>query len=61
MGVIGKIRGVGDRMKELERLKETLDEFADWNVTVTVSRKDLEKLISEYERLKEQVENSPVL
>ena len=42
-------------MKELERLKETLDEFADWNVTVTVSRKDLEKLISEYERLKEQV------
>lgn len=41
-------------MKELERLEETLDEFADWVVTVTVSRKDLEKLISEYKRLKEE-------
>ena len=49
-------------MKELERLKEALDEFADWNVTVTVSRKDLEKLISEYKKLKEQEErNSTVL
>lgn len=43
-------------MEELKRLEETLDEFADWNVTVTVSRKDLEKLISEYKRLKEREE-----
>lgn len=44
-------------MKELERLEETLEEFADWVVTVTVSRKDLEKLISEYKRLKEREDN----
>lgn len=43
-------------MKELERLEETLEEFADWVVTVTVSRKDLEKLISEYKKLKEREE-----
>ena len=49
-------------MKALERLEETLEEFADWNETVPVSRKDLEKLISEYKRLKEQEDqNSPVL
>ena len=49
-------------MKALERLKEVLEEFADWNETVAVSRKDLEKLISEYKRLKEQEDqNSPVL
>ena len=42
--------------KELERLEETLDEFADWNVTVTVSRKDLEKLVSEYKKLREKLD-----
>ena len=50
------MKRIGDSMKELERLEETLDEFADWNVTVTVSRKDLEKLISEYKKLKEKIE-----
>ena len=48
-------------MKELENLKESLNETADWNPMVTVSRTDLEKLISEYERLKHEVENSTVL
>lgn len=33
----------------LERLKAELDESADWNETITVSRKDLEKLIRAYE------------
>ena len=47
-------------MKELERLEEALNEFADWNETVTVSRKDLEKLISEYKRLLEKVEEKGV-
>lgn len=43
-------------MKELENLKEELNDTADWNVTVNVSRKDLEKLISEYERLLEKLD-----
>lgn len=44
-------------MESLERLKEELDNQADWNVTITVSRKDLETLIRAYEALKEQRKN----
>jgi len=40
----------------VERLKEELEMSADWNVTITVSRKDLEYLISAYEALKKQNE-----
>ena len=40
----------------LESLKESLNETADWNVTVTVSRSDLEKLIRAFEVLKERDE-----
>lgn len=41
-------------MKEIERLKEDLENSADWNVTITVIKKDLEKLIAAYEELKKQ-------
>lgn len=43
-------------MTPVERLKEELDNQADWNVTITVSRKDLESLIRAYEALKEKTE-----
>lgn len=43
-------------MTPVERLKEELDNQADWNVTITVSRKDLEQLIRAYEALKEKTE-----
>ncbi|WP_214770895.1 hypothetical protein [Exiguobacterium sp. s133] len=41
-------------MDEIKRLKEDLDNSADWNVTITVIKKDLEKLINAYEELKKQ-------
>ena len=41
----------------VERLKEELEMSADWNVTITVSRKNLEYLIRAYEKLKEEREN----
>jgi len=44
-------------MNPIEQLKEDLDNQADWNVTITVSRKDLEYLIRAYEKLKEEREN----
>lgn len=42
-------------MSFLDRLKEELEESADWSVTVTVSRRDLEQLITEYEQLKRDI------
>ena len=39
--------------KVIERLQEALDEQADWNLVVTVSRKDLQLLIKAYEQLRE--------
>lgn len=42
----------------VERLKEELEMSADWNVTITVSRKDLEYLIQAYENLKKQNEKA---
>lgn len=42
----------------VERLKEELEISADWNVTITVSRKDLEYLIRAYETLKNENEKS---
>lgn len=41
-------------MEEIKRLKEDLENSADWNVTITVIKKDLEKLIRAYEELKKQ-------
>lgn len=41
-------------MDFVDRLKETLEETADWNPVVSVSRKDLERLIADYEKLKER-------
>lgn len=43
--------------KALQNLKEELERTADWNVTVTVSRKDLEYLIRAYENLKQERKN----
>ena len=40
----------------VERLKETLDEFSDESIMITVSRKDLEALIRSYENLKNELE-----
>ncbi|ACB62503.1 hypothetical protein Exig_3058 (plasmid) [Exiguobacterium sibiricum 255-15] len=40
----------------VERLKETLDEFSDEHMMITVSRKDLEALIRSYENLKKELE-----
>lgn len=45
-------------MNPVERLKEELELSADWNVTITVSRKDLEYLIRAYETLKKQDEEN---
>ncbi|WP_445002853.1 hypothetical protein [Exiguobacterium alkaliphilum] len=45
-------------MNPVERLKEELELSADWNVTITVSRKDLEYLIRVYETLKKQNEEN---
>ena len=42
--------------KAFEKIREQLDEFADWNVQVTVIRSDLEQLLKDYERLVEFVE-----
>ncbi|MCT4780214.1 MULTISPECIES: hypothetical protein [Exiguobacterium] len=33
-------------MEALDRLKDDLANSADWNVTITVSKKDLEKLVA---------------
>lgn len=41
-----------------ERIKEDLEQFADWNVQATVMRKDLEQLLKDYERLVTIVEQS---
>lgn len=41
----------------IDNLKDELARTADWNLTVTVSRKDLEYLIRAYENLKEQRKN----
>ncbi|MCT4791050.1 MULTISPECIES: hypothetical protein [Exiguobacterium] len=41
-------------MDAVKRLKEDIENSADWNVTITVSKKDLEKLIRAYEELKKQ-------
>lgn len=38
----------------LERLKEDLEETAEWQETVTVRRDDLERLIKIYEHLKRE-------
>lgn len=38
-------------MNYLDRLKEELDSTAEWNPTVTVSRKDLENLIKAFDKL----------
>lgn len=38
----------------LKRLKEDLEEFSPEKVTITVIRKDLERLIKTYEELKEK-------
>lgn len=40
--------------KFIQRIVETLDEQADWNVTTTVSRKDLLELVAAYHNLREQ-------
>lgn len=40
--------------KIIERLQEALNEQADWNVVVTVSRKDLQMLIESYEQLRNE-------
>lgn len=37
--------------KIIERLQEALDEQAEWNLVVTVNRKDLQMLIKAYEQL----------
>lgn len=44
-------------MNAIERLKEELDLFSPEQPMITVSRKDLETLIREYEALKEQRKN----
>lgn len=41
-------------MEALDRLKDDLANSADWNVTITVSKKDLEKLVASYEALKQE-------
>ncbi|MDW2886706.1 hypothetical protein [Exiguobacterium artemiae] len=41
-------------MEALDRLKDDLANSADWNVTITVSKKDLEKLVAAYEALKQE-------
>ncbi|MCY1692787.1 hypothetical protein OVA29_21995 [Exiguobacterium sp. SL14] len=41
----------------VERLKETLNEFSDEHMMITVKRKDLEALIRQYENLKEELKN----
>lgn len=41
-------------MEALERLKDDLANSADWNVTITVSKKDLEKLVAAYKALKQR-------
>lgn len=41
-------------MEALNRLKDDLANSADWNVTITVSKKDLEKLVAAYEALKQE-------
>lgn len=41
-------------MEALDRLKDDLANSADWNVTITVSKKDLEKLVAVYEALKQE-------
>ena len=41
-------------MEALERLKDDLANSVDWNVTITVSKKDLEKLVVAYEALKQE-------
>lgn len=41
-----------------EKIREQLDEFADWNVQVTVIRSDLEQLLRDYERLVNRVEET---
>ncbi|WP_342472366.1 hypothetical protein MHH70_01750 [Metasolibacillus sp. FSL H7-0170] len=38
----------------IQRIVDTLDEQADWNVTTTVSRKDLMQLVEAYRHLYEQ-------
>lgn len=43
-------------MKALDRLKDDLANSADWNVTITVSKKDLEKFITAYEALKQEID-----
>lgn len=43
-------------MSAVERLKDELDSFSDIIPTITVSRKDLETLIRDYERLKEKLQ-----
>ncbi|MGE6556199.1 hypothetical protein [Exiguobacterium artemiae] len=40
-------------MEALDRLKDDLANSADWNVTITFSKKDLEKLAT-YESLKQE-------
>ncbi|WP_156508421.1 hypothetical protein [Exiguobacterium undae] len=42
-------------MEALDRLKDDLANSADWNVTITVSKKDLEKLVAAYEALKQEL------
>ncbi|WP_157898508.1 hypothetical protein [Exiguobacterium sp. N4-1P] len=41
-------------MEALDRLKNDLANSADWNVTIAVSKKDLEKLVVAYEALKQE-------
>lgn len=41
-------------MEALDRLKDDLAISTDWNVTITVSKKDLEKLVATYETLRDE-------
>jgi hypothetical protein len=45
-------------MDAIERLKEELDLFSPEQPMITVSRKDLETLIKQYENLQQKLEKS---
>lgn len=44
-------------MTSAERLKEELDLFSDEHKMITVSRADLERLLKQYDELKEKLNN----
>lgn len=45
-------------MDYIKRLKDTLDMMSDEQVMITVQRKDLERLIIEYQKLKSLFEEA---